>query len=289
MHIQTYELPMDANIFCFGDTHDGSEARSKPAWEYMVDMINSKCYGLAANRNFAYDSGDMTETILPDDRRHDPAMHKVSLLDQITMAIKNRAPIKKKMIAVLDGNHPKHRSALVGSVSKKIAEGLGVFYGGWTCHTTYHNKNNEFMFKHYGTHGKRACNSTNQDPYVREAAMKLALKKALFEKFSDCMLMTRGHTHQLIVRAPVSPLHLYVEGGEIEEGVNKLPPFEDISKLSNIPADYRWYVSTGTFHRTFMKGDGSYGEEGEYNPVTLGFAVVKVREGKIVDVVREVV
>ena len=53
--------------------------------------------------------------------------------------------------------------------------------------------------------------------------------------------------------------------------------------------DHRVYLNTGTFRKTYARGISDYAEMAMYDPVVLGFPVVVVRGGKIIDAVKETV
>ena len=52
---------------------------------------------------------------------------------------------------------------------------------------------------------------------------------------------------------------------------------------SDIPPDMRWYGCAGTFMKLYEDGYSGYAEVAEYDPTEIGFLVLKVRGGKIVD------
>ena len=48
-----------------------------------------------------------------------------------------------------------------------------------------------------------------------------------------------------------------------------------------IHPDNRWYVNTGSFCRLYVEGVSGYAERAGYDPMEIGFPVLRVRDGKI--------
>jgi hypothetical protein len=112
--------------------------------------------------------------------------------------------------------------------------------------------------------------------------MEVKLQDNLKDLASDCFLMTQGDIHKLIIVPPDNSLFLYSEGGKIKDGYTGMQLQQTGRYLHE---DLRWYVATGSFLRTYVKGEITYGERKGFKPIQLGFAVALVRGYKLVDVV----
>jgi len=105
MNIFKVKIPSDCNIFLFGDDHEGSRLRYDGGWEKLIDMMHSEYDGVS--ENLGVDHGDIIEAVMIDDNRYDGLTTDGIILQQIQKAIRNRVAIKEKLIAVMDGNHPR--------------------------------------------------------------------------------------------------------------------------------------------------------------------------------------
>ena len=277
MQLITKQVPMDFNLFLFGDDHEGSVLRHDEGWEKLVDMMLHKYDG--CKNNIGVDHGDIVEAIPNSDPRYFDLAEKDKILDQIDNAVKNRERIKNLLAVIMDGNHP-DKYWRYGNITKKICERLGVPYGTRSAHITYRKKNGSTMFRHYAVHGYRSITSTADDPIRQLSNMQLILKRHLKNKFADCALMSKGHTHKLIVSRPSERLYMTATN-RIHQNYTDY----DIA-ARYIHPDHRWYVNTGSFLRQFALGWSGYGEVAEYDPLELGFAIAKIRDGQIIDIER---
>jgi hypothetical protein len=165
-----------------------------------------------------------------------------------------------------------------------ICRDLSVAYGTYTSIISYRNKRGELLFKVYAAHGRGSIKSAADDPIRVEANLNLSLKRKLKNKAADCSVSAMGHTHLLLVSKPKKTLYMTSEDGAIMQNY-----MEGEQAARYIHPDHRYYLNTGTFRRTSMRGVSDYAEKAMYDPVVLGFPVLLVREGKIVDVVKEYV
>jgi len=270
-------VPKDFNLFLFGDDHEGSVLRHKEGWNKLVDMINSPYGDLKTSCNFAVDHGDIIEAICTDDPRYDSTTTSLNITKQIKQAIKNREKIKKKLVCILDGNHPR-KLRNFGDITSDICQELGVRFGTWSAKITYETKT-EFLFKHHCVHGSRTITSTADDPKRRLANMELILKRLLKDTWGDCLIHSMGHTHKLLICEPEQSLYLSDSRGSIQQ--NYTNRRTGAPKTEYIHPDHRWYVNTGAFYKLFENGLTSYAEVAGYSPIELGFAVVRFRNGDI--------
>lgn len=276
-------VPRDFNLFLFGDDHEGTVFRHKEGWNQLIDMMSRSYGGLSAAHNFGVDHGDIVEAIMIDDPRYASDTVTAVPLQQVEAAIQNRLPIASKMVAILDGNHPRKLSRF-GELTKHVCSKLGVPFGTYACRITYITEDGEILFKHFATHGTKSVNSA-AEPYERARQnMKIALVRHLRGKATDCALLSKGHTHRLLVKPPTVRLELYDDGNKIRQRFSGAWR-DDAMDLSG---NSKWYVNTGSFQKLYCDMPiSSYAEVAEYDPIELGFAVATVRDGRIVDIKKE--
>jgi len=284
MHEKSYNLPLDWNLFLFGDDHIGAALRHDSGWEQLVDMMHSKYDGLPASRNYGVHHGDVIEGILVDDKRYNEFETKEqNVLAQIYASIKALHPIRKKLLTILNGNHPRKLKNF-GRITAHICKELGVFYGTTAVKLTYKDHKDTIQFKHYAFHGNGKISSTADDPERRKTNMRLSLKRKLKNKFGDTLLMSMGHTHKIIITKPTKDLIIIDEGNGHKQGYTG-PPTE---YNGYVHPDYRWYCNTGAFLKLYGEGFSGYAEVAGYDPIELGFCVAKIRKGQIVGIEKEV-
>jgi len=283
MRIIEKKVQSDFNLFQFGDVHTGSIMSHSEGWEMLVDMMCSPYDGLPATRNYGVDHGDMIEGITVDDPRFDGTTTQGNVLHEKDVAVEMRKQIKDRLIVALDGNHPRKLwrwSGVAGrGLSQIICEDAGIEYGTWSCIIVYKDSKDRLMFKQYATHGKKMISSTADDPKRRITNMELILKRHLKFKMGDCALMTKGHTHKLLCCRPASELYMVDDGGTLKQRYTESNHTDEY-----IHPDHRWYLNTGSFYKLYGDGFSGYAEIAEYDPLELGFWVVKVRDRKIHDV-----
>lgn len=275
MKLLTKQLENDHNIFHFGDFHDGSVLSSKHGWDKLVDMINSEYEG--CSNNYGIEGGDDIEAIMVDDKRFDPEKLTQPLpLEQIDRAIELRQPIKGKLLCKLMGNHER-KLWRFGDITEAICKKLEVDYGTYTSKITIKDKRGKLMYKIYETHGFRNITSTADDPKRRHTNMQLILKRQLKFKAGDCAVMVKHHTHKLLVCKPEADLYLTDDGNNIKQAYTEYG-----QKESYIHPDARWYGNAGSFLKLYGKGMSGYAEIMEYDPVELGWLILRIRNRKIV-------
>ena len=271
MRLITKQLPNSHNFFLFGDLHDGSVLSCSKGWSQLLDMMNSEYDG--CSNNYGIDMGDMMEAIMVDDPRFSEEKLTEPLpLAQMKRAIELRRPIQDKLITILLGNHERHLWRF-GSLTKEVCDNLDVPYGTYTAKVTIRGRNNRLMYKLFVTHGSRTIRSTADDPIRRYANEKLILKRHLKFKAGDCAVMVKAHAHKLLVCEPEAELYLVDDGKKIYQEYTKWGQREPY-----IHPDLRWYGCSGSFLRLYLPGFSGYAEIGEYDPVDLGFLVLRVRD-----------
>lgn len=287
MKIFKKTIPLDCNIFLFGDLHIGSRLVYEKGIDSLIVKILHSYEGLPASKNFALNHGDDIEAIVIDDKRFDLETTKeISVLAQCEYVIKKLKPIKKHLIAILDGNHPR-KLWKFGNLAQFIANELNTIYGTWSVRINYQDKKSNLLFKHYAAHGFGTIQSKVRPRCRSEVNKRIKLVSLLEGKAGDCALMSMGHTHQLLVKKPEDYLFITDDGHDLVEAY--IRNYRVPQNSFYLPEDQRFYVNTGTFLRTFLKDVSGYGEIKGYDPIQLGYAVALVRGGKIVDVKIELV
>lgn len=276
MKLLETRLPNDHNMFDFGDLHDGAGLSSKSGWNKLCNMMLSEYAG--CKNNYGAEGGDDIEAIMVDDKRADAEKIKEEpfVLTQIDNAIKIRQPIKHLILYKLKGNH-EDKLWRFGDIMAKICDELGVPYGTYTCKLTVNDKRGKLMYKQYDAHGAKNITSTADDPERRHSNERLILKRHLRHKAGDCAVMIKHHTHKLIVCTPEPELYLVDDGKKIRQHYTSWGQNEPY-----IHPDARWYGNAGSFLRLHGDGVSGYAEKYEYDPVELGFLVLKVRDKRIV-------
>lgn len=282
MKLLTKRLESDHNIFHFGDLHDGSVLSSRKGWGILCNMMLSEYEG--CSNNYGIDGGDPFEAIMVDDKRYsadklkNPKTGKSEPLPlaQLKTAIKLREPIKHLMLAMLDSNHLR-KLWRFGDLTQEMCDQLGIEYGTYTAKITIEDTRGKPMYKIYETHGFKSITSSADDPVRRESNMQLILKRHLKYKAGDCAVMIKHHAHKLVVCKPRPELYLTDNGKKIRQDYTSWGQNE-----SYIHPDARWYGCAGSFLKLHGDGVSGYAEIMEYDPVELGFLILKVRNKKIV-------
>ena len=276
MRLITKELPSNHNLWLFGDLHDGSVLSSASGWNKLISLMGQEYDG--CSNNYGADGGDMMEAIMVDDPRYSADKLTEPLpLEQVNRAIEKREPIKDKLLYILMGNHER---ALwkYGDVTKEVCEKLGIEYGTYTAKLTVVDTNGNLMYKLFDHHGRRGISSVADDPIRQESNMKLTLKRQLYRKAGDCAVMIKHHAHKLIVSQPTSSLYLVDDGKKIKQQYTAYGQTEPY-----IHPDARWYGCAGSFLKLYGENVSGYAEIAEYDPVPLGFLILKVRNKRIMD------
>lgn len=284
MQLIKRKLPINHNLFLFGDDHEGTTLRHNNGWSQLVDMMNSSIDGLPESANFGVDHGDIIDAIMVDDKRYDGLTVEGMPLAQAHQAVRNRWDIKDKIVCILEGNHPL-KLWRFGRLSEHICKELNIQYGTWSAKMTYTDNRGDVMYKHYATHGRKGINSTADDPRRRKANMELTLKRHLKYKAGDCVLMSKGHTHKMLLCSPESDLYLSDDGKKHQQNYTQADHVAEY-----IHPDLRWYVNTGSFYKLYgNNGISSYAEIAEYDPIECGFYICKVRDRTISSIEKMVV
>ena len=288
-------MPLNFNLFLIGDDHEGSLLRDCQGWTKMCDMVLSSYKSVKKNHNYVIHHGDFIEAILIDDYRFDLLTTKEAfIIHQLSEAKKNFWPIRNNLMVLLDGNHT-DKLRKFGEITKYFCEAYldkPEAYGTWSCHITYHTAKNEVLFKHFCTHGAGSINSYAGDTEQKLANVKVLLKRRLANKFGDTLLNSMGHTHKLIVCAPLGSIPdkkpLFLKASKDKKVEKKITRVEKTDGY--IHPDFKWYCNTGSFLNLYLEESvegqevSGYAEKANYDPIETGFIVVCVRDGKISEV-----
>jgi hypothetical protein len=269
-----------------GDTHIGS---SGVHWGGLDKLIS---YILAEQHRYWIHMGDWIDAICSDDKRFafdaNPNPRDPSgpiPLRQAILAAETFSPITARGICGLIGNHELklHR---FGNLTKDIiCKKLGLAYGSYTARIIV-MYGEEVLFRLFAWHGpaKGTIVSNAKDAEQRAANMKAALKMKMKYKMADCAVMAMGHVHKLLVVPPTGELYLH----DTDRGM-KADYLSGQQSGEYIHPDQRYYVCCGSFPKMYEDGQVGYAEVAGYDPVELGFPVIHVEDGQIVDIERRVV
>ena len=284
MRLITKQVPDSFNLFLFGDTHEGSILFYKHGFNKFVNAVCSEFDGV--KENYAIHHGDTIEAIVIDDRRFDIDTIGKDCIQPLVQAekhIEHLRPIRENIVCLLQGNH-EHALYKFGDIAGYICNKLDLEYGTYAAKITFVDADGNTIFKHFCTHGRKGIGSIAGPPKRRLTNMLVSLQNHLQFKAGDCITMSKGHTHKLLVYKPDPQLYLTDNGTEITQNYTEPDPTADY-----IPPDFRYYINTGSFLKLYGDGVSGYAERAEYDPVELGYAVVMVRDRQIEDVRRIVV
>lgn len=279
MQIISREAPDDFNLFLFSDCHVGTLLHSEPAFDEMIEMMESDVDG--CKYNLAAGLGDYFEAIDTSDKRFDPDttdLEKIRPESQAEHVEEKLRPISGRIVTLLGGNH-EWKLVRYCDYVRRICKGLGVPFGTYSSVLRFLPVGSDMpMLKVFVTHGAGSIRSTADDPERQEANMNLSLKRRLKNKAGDCAVMAMGHTHRLLVARPKKSLYLKYGATEIRQAYTASSQDDGY-----IHPDHRWYINTGSFMRLYRLGVSGYAERANYDPMELGFAIVVVRDRKVVD------
>ena len=285
MKLLTKKVPTSFNLFLFGDVHLGTILFNQEAFHKFLQTVSQPYEGVDPRYNFMIDHGDAIEAIAVDDKRYAAKLMtnpQDTPYDQAKDYVQMLWPVRNKIICRLQGNHERKLDR-IANFAKMISDDLGVPYGTYTAKITYVDHRGRLMFKSYHTHGRKSITSTADDPKRRRTNLELILKRHLKFKAGDALIMSKGHSHKLLVCHPNEELYLVDDGEEISQRYTH----SDRSS-GYIHPDHRTYVSCGSFYNLFAIDESGYGEVAEYDPLEIGYVVVLVRNRQIHEVRRVV-
>ena len=228
--------------------------------------------------------GDCIDGIMMNDKRfYDETANPVTKAKPLLEAkyfIELFKPIAHKMDVILWGNHDKFLWRFGNLVKDEICSSLGVAYGGYVSKIQYVDTNGNPMFKAYAAHGRKGISSTADDVHRRRTNKELILKRHLQDMAGDCIIMVKGHNHQLLSLEPTPELYLTDDGEELVQNYTRAK--QNVGPNERIHPALRFYGCSGSFLRSQMIGVDSYVEEAELPPVVLGYLMAHVRDREVV-------
>ena len=292
MELISTNLPPNHDIALFTCLHEGTIYQHKEGIKQLVDYV-------ASNENtYAAGLGDWAESICVDHPHYDITSvdNPADLIDGQYHSMSRRIkPIKDKMLFALLGNHDWRLARTKGNPVRNIlCKELGIRYGSFSCKLIVKDKKGKLMYKLFATHGMKTISSSADDPIRQEANEKLVLKRHLYKKAGDCVIMAKGHAHKLIISEPSKKLYLMDTGGRIKQSYQYNIPTDNY-----IDKDLRWYTCVGSFLKQYAEpiwmknvetGEpekvpvSGYAEMSEYDPVELGYVIVEVRDKQVANV-----
>jgi len=282
MEIIKAKMPDNFTVYDLSDLHLGSPNCAEETLEETIDKIASE------KNAYIIFKGDAIEAILPNDKRYLHSAVKPELQSpksQADRVIQIFQRVRDRILAWGIGNHELKLWNTM-DFGKYIADSLGTSYGAYNFKLHYLDKNGELMFKTYHTHGMGSVHSNAKDEIQYEANRKAALKHKLVKSgHADCIYMSRGHDHQLIVVEPTvsGKLFLTDDGVGIHQKYHTASP----QNAEYIPPDSRWYATTGSFRKLYSKpglGTIDYGEVVGYAPSEIGYAKMTIEYKTLVKV-----
>jgi len=280
MKLLNATIPIDCDIALISDTHKGAKASYDKGINKVIRWVKAK-----ENRYYCH-LGDEQEARTIDHPYYDANTSELATPMQLVYDVAEQfEPIADSCLCWLYGNHPASLSRF-GNLTEMLCERIRVPYGTTTCILTLNNPKGKQMFKMFLWHPFNLTISTDAKDYEQgQANMKARLKKAMQAKASDCLVMACGHTHKLIVVPPAEKLIMRSDGQHLQQAYLR----QGDGTSEYIEPDRRWYCNTGSFLRTYLPDADTYSEKAGYDPVEMGYCVVKIRDGVLADIERVVV
>lgn len=277
MELIEARLSPSHRIALVGDVHKGNRASHERAWQDFLRRLKNE------DDLFMFGMGDYLESITVDDYRFSPDVHdgRQTPLNQYEELKNDLAPVRHKILGLLFGNH-EHKLWRFGNLIKRLCEELEIPYGSFSAKLSvypaeYLSKNP--YYRGYFAHGSFGVTSRADDPLRRNVNMILSLKRRLSEMAGDCAIMGCGHIHRLLYGAPAGELYMYTKEGHLRSAYTKGEQHD-----TYIDPNLRHYVCTGSFLRSVLLGATTYSELAMYAPIQMGYQIVHVNNGNIVNV-----
>lgn len=284
MELIKRQMPRDYVLIDSSDYHYGALNCSRDSIKEMVNKVKTR------KNYFLVNKGDSIDAILPNDKRYascsmDVAERLLTPQQQADAVVQDFMPIRDKIVAWGFGNH-EYKLINTLDYGRYIAAQLQVPYGAYAFKFTAVDKKDNLMHKMFFTHGYGNINSAAKDDIQRLANRKASLKHKMCKSgFGDCIYMSCGHTHQLLVVDPTvqDKLFLTDDGDQIKQHYHVLSD----QAASYIPPDSRWYGCSGSFLKLYSDPGTyaiTYAEVAGYEPSEIGWLEVHVQDGQVVAV-----
>lgn len=277
MELIKCQMPETFNVYDTSDFHLGSPNCAEETLQGVLDIIRDDPKG------YLLFKGDAIEAITPGDKRftHTCVLERYKSPEyQAARIIEMVRPVQGKILAWMTGNHELKLQNII-EFGRHIAKQLDVPYGAYVCKLHYIGPSGRLMFKTFHTHGMGSVSSNAKDDIQYAANRAAALKHKLVKSgHSDCIYMSRGHDHQLIVVEPTVQNKLFLTDNG--RGIKQHYHERARQNAKYIAPDSRWYATTGSFRRLYSKpglGITDYGEMAGYAPAEIGYAKMVVENG----------
>jgi len=237
----------DVNIYLSGDTHLGSKQSDTEAWVDTLHTVRDDPIG------FHFGMGDYVDSIVARDKRYDPFNRDPafeSIDDAFTFFEDTYKCLKDKSGGLLVGNHEwKLIQYCEMNEIRKICHRLNIPYLGFSSllELKFPNGKKLMGFVAHGAGGGRKPGS------------KLNRLDEVKGKFNNLDFAAFGHTHDLVTRPIIT---LQQDGRTIQ------------SKVIHT-------ASTGSYLRNYVPETLGYGERALYDPLPVGYIILKIRGGEI--------
>lgn len=290
MYVGKVNLDADHDLYLAGDMHEGARAlASEELGAFIEDIVSNQ-------RGRFIGMGDYVEAILVDDRRFDLDTVDVELSRPLRQykSIKGKLlPIKEKTLLLIQGNHDYHIARKYGNFLEEWCGEWNIPYGTFTSVLQVCDKQDRQLYKIFLWHGRGSMKSRIDDAGERRHVLERALKRKLYLKMSDCLIMTMAHTHRLIVKPPETSLALFSHPPSTSgQRLKSWYEGTESSRHGYINPSGRWYVNTGGFLRMYVEGISTYNEIFDSDPLEIGYIKIFCREGKVIAItpmIKEVV
>ena len=278
-------LPTKYTLVDCSDFHVGSPNCKLAAIEKMIKRVKSDPTCFLANK------GDSIEAILPNDKRYtqssvDVRNKLMTPQQQADWVIDTFTCIKDQILGWGFGNH-ELKLINTQDFGAYIAKGLGVPYGTYCYKLRIHDECGNLMHKFFMTHGHGSLTSNAKDDIQRDANIKANLKNKLARSgIADCIYMSMGHNHQLIVVDPTVDNRLYLT----DDGFGHKQHYHVLTAQNSneaIPENARWYSSTGSFMKLYSDPGSHaihYAEVAGYAPSEIGWVELDIEDRCLVGI-----
>ncbi len=283
MELIKRELPKDYRLAIVSDLHVGSSLFKEHLFKKNVIEVLKSSPDMYMVLN-----GDAIEGIIPGDKRFNrKAADKrfSSPQDEAKHVVEMLRDVKDQILAGCLGNHEVTNAATFDAF-KHICRSLDVPYGAGIYKLIVTN-NGKVVHKYLMCHGKWGLKSNAKD-YEQVMGNIRARQKDLLLKLrhDDCIVMSCGHHHRLIVVEPNLDRHTSLtDDGQKIKAQRKSQVSQ---KASNIDKDARWYVGSGSYRGHLCDpGSGAIDYAELFEPADLGHALVSVVDGEVIKVTEE--
>lgn len=284
MELIKHNMPDNYIVCDISDLHVGSPNVNERTIEEFVKRVKSK------KNVYVVVKGDVIEAITPKDKRFNMGgLPYDTPKEQADRVIEIFKPIKNRILAWGIGNHECSSGVIdVCNFAEYITEALEIphLYGGYEFKISFHDVEDNLMHKFFHSHGFGNLKSNAKDDIQRLANMKANLKVKMTNlAITDCIYMSMGHNHQLVVVEPTvqDKLMLTDDGKQIHQNYLYNSP----QNVQYIPPDSRWYASTGSFMKRFSSPGTkhiNYSERAGYAPSEIGWVEIIVKNKMVTDV-----